>query len=488
MTTSLVQSAKLSVTPKGGLRYIPAVASGVDLVLIAVSVFAVIVVRDTFHVPIDWTDSGTGDPLDLAGPLLILGWVAMIFLFGGYRADVFGAGLDEYKRMMNASLGTAALVGITCYAARFALPRDFFVLVFLIGIPALVAGRFLVRRSVHRARRHGTLLHRVVIAGSEGHVDEIASVLRRETWLGYEVVGALTPQVTNRTMTHSGIPLLGTSESVAQIALDVEADVIFLAGGAFDSGDQVRRLVWELEHEDVQVVIAPSVTDVSSERVSVRPVGGLPLIHLESPRSDAAVRRAKRTFDILAGLALLLVSLPLLLVAAFKVWRDDRGPVLIRQSRVGRDGHTFHVWSLRTIVTGEERTLTRTREDVAFTEGWLFPADDDPRLTVPGRWMRRYSIDELPQLFNVVLGDMSLVGPRVPLSHEVPQLDEVDRRLRVRPGLTGVWRDFRRSELSWSEAVTLDVHYAENWSVIQDLTILIRTMGAVVHGTQRVAS
>ncbi len=163
-------------------------------------------------------------------------------------------------------------------------------------------GRFLLRRSIHKARRHGALQHRVVIAGSEGHVDEIASVLRREKWLGYNVVGALIPEPGERATTHSGIPLLGSAASIADTAIDAEADVVFLAGGAVDSASDMRRLAWDLEHEDVSVVIAPSVTDVSSERISVRPVGGMPLIHLEKPRSAEAVRRAKRTFDVVGSL------------------------------------------------------------------------------------------------------------------------------------------------------------------------------------------
>ena len=481
--TQSVMATRISARPRGGLRYIPTVAFGMDLVLITFSVFVALLGRATLHLPGEITAAQASSALNVAGPLLIVGWVAMIFVFGGYRADVFGAGLDEYKRVVNSSLGTAALVGMASYATRFYLPRDFFVLVFFVGIPVLMVGRFLLRRSVHRARRNGTLLHRVIIAGSEGHVDEIASVLRRETWLGYDVVGALTPEVTDRPTTHSGVPLLGSSDSVGQVALEVEADVIFLAGGAFDSATQMRRLAWELEHEDVQVVIAPSVTDVASERVSVRPVGGLPLIHLENPRSEAAARRAKRTFDIVAAVALLLLSTPLLLVATFRIWRHDMGPLLTHEVRVGRDGRTFRVWGFRTVRTDAEQVIARLGLDPAEVDGALFEVEHDPRLTRPGRWLRRYSVEELPQLVNVLLGDMSLVGPCAPLGHEVGHLDDVDQRLQVRPGLTGVWRDFRRSDLSWSEAVTLDVYYAENWSMLQDLSILARTIGGAVRGS-----
>lgn len=481
MTAAMVTATKISAPPRGGLRYIPTLAAGTDLVLITFSVFAAILGHTTLNLSVDSSASRVGGMLDVAGPLMILGWVLTIFLLGGYRAEVFGAGLDEYKRTINASLLTAAAVGIGCFMLRFQLPRSFFVLAFLIGIPVLLLGRLVLRRTIHRARSQGSLQHRVVIAGSEGHVDEIAAVLRRETWLGYNVVGALTPRPGDRSRTHSGVPLIGNSESVAQVALDVGADVIFLAGGAFDSAEHVRRLAWELEHEDVQVVIAPSVTDVSSERISLRPVGGLPLIHLERARSEAAERRAKRAFDIIAGSAFLLASTPLLLLAAFRVWRHDGGPVLVRQTRIGRDGKTFSAWNFRTMVTDVEQLMLRLDEKYAV--GALFDVEDDPRMTPPGRWMRRSHVDELLHLINVVLGDMSLVGPRAPLSHEVADLVEIDHRLRVRPGLTGVWRDFRRSDLSWSEAVTLDVYYAENWSMLQDLTMLAHTIGAAAHHT-----
>jgi exopolysaccharide biosynthesis polyprenyl glycosylphosphotransferase len=481
MTASVVQTTKISAPPRGGgLRYIPTVAFGTDLVLITFSVFAAILGRETLNFTVNVPDAEVGRALDVAGPVMIIGWVGAIFLLGGYRPQVFGAGLDEYKRTINASLITSAAVGIGCYLLRFQLSRGFFVLAFLIGIPVLVLGRFLLRRSVHRARTHGSLQHRVVIAGAEGHVDEIAAVLGRERWLGYNVIGALTPEPGDRCATHSGIPLLGSSRSIAELAIDAKADVVFLAGGAFSSSTEMRRLAWDLEHEEIAVVIAPSVTDVSSERISMRPVGGLPLIHLEKPRSQEAVRRAKRTFDIVGTLALLLLFSPVFLFAAFRIWSYDRGPVLFRQTRVGRDGATFHCWKFRTMVTNAEQMLADLHAQQGY-DGGLFKMENDPRITGPGRWLRRFSLDELPQLFNVLTGDMSLVGPRPPLQHEVAQYDDaMARRLRVRPGMTGLWQVSGRSDLAWSEAIRLDLYYVDNWSMVQDLTILARTFGAVL--------
>jgi exopolysaccharide biosynthesis polyprenyl glycosylphosphotransferase len=414
-----------------------------------------------------------------AGPVMVLGWLIVIAVSGGYDVKVTDAGIDEYKRVVNASLITAAATGIACYLLRFALPRGLFVLAYVIGIPALVIGRYVLRRCVQRVRQRGALLHQVVIAGAEGHVDEIASVLQRETWLGYQIVGAVVPGLTGRSTTHSGLPLLETSSSIAQAAVAAEADVLFLAGGAFGSANDMRRLAWDLEHEDVQVVLAPSVTDVSRERVRVRPVGGLPLIHLEKPRAADASRRAKRIFDIVGSTCLLLAFAPVMACAALTVWWHDRGPVFFRQVRVGRDGVSFRVWKFRTMATNAEELLMELHKQQGYETG-LFKMQYDPRVTTPGRWLRRFSLDELPQLFNVVRGDMSLVGPRPPLTHEVAQYDaDMHRRLQVRPGMTGLWQISGRSELSWTEAIRLDLYYVDNWSMIQDLFILARTFGAV---------
>ncbi len=480
MTVQLVHSSTRTTRDSHGLRYVPVVAIGLDLVLITFSVFVAVLGRESVSLPGPAPSADVTSTLEVAGPLMMFGWVALLFLMGAYRHQVFGAGLDEYKRIINGSLVAAAAVTSVCYLANFPLSRVFFLLCFLVGVPVLVTGRLLLRRSLQRARTRGALQHRVLIAGTEGHVDEIASVLARESWLGYRVIGALTPTATaDRNATASGVPLVGHSRSLAEVAIEADVDVVFLAGGAFDTSADMRRLAWDLEHEDIQVVIAPSVTDVAAERVSIRPVGGMPLIHLEKPRSREAVRRMKRTFDVLGALALILAFSPVFAFAAFRVWRHDRGPVLFRQSRVGLDGDTFSCLKFRTMTTNAEELLARLHAEAGY-EGGLFKLEDDPRITKPGQWLRRFSVDELPQLFNVLLGHMSLVGPRPPLAHEVAQYDDdVARRLRVRPGMTGLWQVSGRSDLSWSEAIRLDLYYVDNWSMVQDLTILFRTFSAV---------
>lgn len=480
MSISLAPVTRL-VTPHrpGALRYLPTLALGMDILLATFAIGAASAGRENLHIP-GQVDDFTLDPtLSVFGPLMLIGWIALIAWRGGYRPEIFGAGTDEYKLLLHATLITAALIGIGCYLARFQLSRGFFVLAIVMGAPLLMLGRFLLRRSVQQARARGALFHRVLIAGAEGHVDEIASVLDRETWLGYDVVGAVTPDLGGRVCTGLGLARLGSTDQIAHVAREINADIVFLAGGACDSSTQVRQIAWDLEHADIRVVVAPSVTDVSAERVRIRPVGGLPLIHLDKPRATDAARWGKRAFDVAGSLALLVAFSPVFALAAARIWLYDRGPVLFKQTRVGRDGAAFACWKFRSMVTNAEDLLAELHAKSGYTGG-LFKMEHDPRITAPGHWLRRYSLDELPQLVNVLRGEMSLVGPRPPLEHEVAQYDTaMHRRLRVRPGMTGLWQVSGRSDLSWSEAIRLDLYYVDNWSMIQDLTILLRTFKAV---------
>lgn len=485
MTTQLTPSRVTPREARGGLQFVPVAAFGADLMAVSGAVVLAYVVRNALSLSFSSTVLN-GELIILILPAIIVGWVAVISAMGGYRTEIFGAGIDEYKRVVTPSLVSAAALGLASYFFKLELSRGFFLLTFVIGIPLLVLGRWLLRRALQRARRAGNLQQRVLIAGTEGHVDEIATVLRRETWLGYDVVGALTPEASVKKATGLGVPLLGGSESLARTAMAEDVDIVFLAGGAFSSAADMRRLAWDLEHADIKVVIAPSVTDVAAERVSVRPVGGMPLMHLDKPRSRDALRRAKRSFDIVVSTLLLIGFAPVFALAAFSVWRHDRGPVLFRQARAGQDGATFACLKFRTMVTDAEGLLAQLHAQEGYTGG-LFKMKDDPRITRPGTWLRRFSVDELPQLVNVLRGDMSLVGPRPPLPHEVAQYDaDMARRLHVRPGMTGLWQVSGRSDLSWAEAIRLDLYYVDNWSMLQDLVILFRTFRAVVtsHGAR----
>jgi exopolysaccharide biosynthesis polyprenyl glycosylphosphotransferase len=465
--------------PSRVLGWLPYIVLGVDVLAISAALILAAVGRDSLPL---FATTELSPWVTAATPLIGLGWLLVLAATGSYQRRVFDVGTDEYKRVLNATLVTAGLVGITSYLLRFQLSRGFFVLAFVLGPILLVTGRYVVRHAIHRSRSRGRALHRVVIAGSASHVDEIARVLSRETWLGYDVVGALTPRPAGSDSTPGGVPVLGTAESLRRIADEVHADVVFLAGGAFDSARDLRTMAWDLESEDLQIVVAPGVTDVAGERIQMRPVGGLPLIHLEKPRSARALRLAKRSFDVAVSLVLLVVTAPVVAYAGLRVWLHDRGPILFRQVRVGHDGEQFSCLKLRTMVPDAEAHLAELQQEQSY-DGGLFKVPQDPRITPPGQWLRRFSIDELPQLVNVLRGDMSLVGPRPPLPDEVEQYDEaMRRRLRVRPGMTGLWQISGRSDLAWDEAIRLDLYYVDNWSMLQDLVILARTVGAVLKG------
>lgn len=460
------------------LKALPLTALVIDLmIMIVVGLVAIVGRRE---LAIFTASADVESTLTFAGPLMILGWLATIATAGGYRTDVFGVGLDEYKRVFNASLIAASLAGVGCYLAKFPLSRGFFLMAFMLGVPALLTGRLVLRRAIQSARSRGVLQQRVLIAGSRSHVDEVAAVLRRESWLGYQVIGALTPEHDLAEETATGVPVVGNADEVTSLAVAMRADVIFFAGGSVGASSQLRKALWDLERHNIQVVVAPSVSDISGERIKIRPVGGLPLIHIDPPTWTDASRWGKRTFDVVGSIILILAFAPLLAFAALRVWMHDRGPVFFHQTRTGRNGEEFACHKFRTMIVNAEARLGELHAQVGYTGG-LFKMDCDPRVTAPGLWLRRYSIDELPQLFNVLAGEMSLVGPRPPLPLEVEKYDDsANRRLHVRPGMTGLWQVSGRSNLAWDEAIRLDLYYVDNWSMVQDLAILARTLGAVV--------
>ncbi|KAJ1683811.1 hypothetical protein LUZ63_020956 [Rhynchospora breviuscula] len=470
-----------------------------DVVVVVAALTLAAQLRESL--PFDRDSTDLGERVVVLAPLFLGVWIGVLALLGTYRTHRFDAGTEVYKSVLSASVLTAGCIAIALYLGKVPLSRGFFVLSFAVGAPALVVGRLLLRRLLHRLRTRGHLRHRVLIAGDPAHVDDLARVLRREPWLGYEIVGALTPEdgllERDRTegavvRTPSGIPYVGSAERASEVATADAADSLIIAGGTYSSATALRRAQWALEEHRVQVIVAPDVTDVAAERVAVRPVAGLPLVHLEPPTGQKALRSAKRTFDVVAAATLLLLLSPLMLLAAWRVRSHDGGPVLFRQERVGQDGRPFPMLKFRSmVVDAEERLAELARSRSADGTGTraagnvvLFKMCEDPRVTPPGRWLRRFSVDELPQLLNVLRGEMSLVGPRPALASEVDRYDkDVTRRLRVRPGITGLWQVSGRSDLSWEETVRLDLYYVDNWSMVQDLLILLRTVRAVTRSS-----
>ena len=452
-----------------------------DFVAIALAALIAIYARsiDTFFPE---AEDVAGLVLPLANGL-IAAWLLVIALFGGYSARHLGVGMVEYRRVMKASFSVAALLGVYAYLTQYPLSRGFFVFFFVIGSLALLLGRFSLRRVIHRARSRGHLMTQVLVAGDLDHLSEVASVLKRESWLGYEVMGALCNDCTAE-VTPSGVHILGTPDDAVHVLNTTGAQAIIFAEGSFRRGRDFNEFARTLEASSAQMIVVPALTDVSSQRMDIRPVAGIPLVHIERPRALEAARWRKRLFDILGSVALLLIGTPIMLAVALAVKFGDGGPIFFKQVRAGRKGEPFEFFKFRSMVVDAEARLASLMHRNE-SDGVLFKMTSDPRITPIGRFIRRYSLDELPQLVNVLFGDMSLVGPRPALMREVDQYqDHVLRRLDVRPGMTGLWQVSGRSELSWEDTVRLDLYYVDNWSMLQDLAILMKTLGAVVgkHG------
>ena len=414
----------------------------------------------------------------LQGPALIVFWLVMIAAFGGYRERTYGVGVDEFRSITVASAVTLATFTFVSFLVPHQESRGYPLLFFAFGLPVLLVARYVDRKALHRARNNGRLLKRVVAVGSVQAVTELTEVLGRSPWLGYEVTAMCTPD--GRGGERAAVPVLGGVDDVRQVAIDLDADAVLVAGGSYSSAADLRRLGWALEGLDLEMLVVPSLTDIAGPRVHLSHVAGLPLVHVDEPQVGAAGGWTKRLFDVVAtSLGLLVVGLPMLLVALL-VKLGDGGPVFYRQERVGLHGRRFHMIKFRSMVPDADR-LRPELEISNEHDGVLFKIREDPRITRVGRFIRRYSLDELPQLLNVLRGEMSLVGPRPPLPSEVDKYDQdVHRRLLVRPGLTGLWQVSGRSDLSWSESVRLDLYYVDNWSLVQDLVILLKTLKAVI--------
>lgn len=450
---------------------------GVDLILLSVALVAAVVVRFGME-PGEAYIGGVSYAL-VAGTIAV-GWSLSLAVAGAYGTRHLGTGPDEYKRVAVGTLRLWALVAIGCYAAKLQVARGFVVIALPLGLVLLLAGRTAARRGLVAARARGLSLHRVVVVGDRLAVVGLTAELRRERAAGFQVVGACMPEPGDRFRDSDELPVLGTLEEIPAIVREYDADTVAVASAV--PPEIVRRLSWGLEGSGVDLVVAPSVMDVAGPRVSVRPVAGLPLLHVDEPEFTGGKRVAKTVLDRLLAAAALVVLSPVLLPVAAAVRLTSPGPALFRQTRIGRDGREFRVVKFRTMYVDAEARLAELRGRNE-TDGLLFKITEDPRVTGVGRFLRRTSIDELPQLLNVLRGDMSLVGPRPLPVKDSDFTGDVRRRLLVRPGITGLWQVNGRSQLSWEDAVRLDLYYVENWSIALDLAILGRTVGAVVRGT-----
>jgi len=408
-------------------------------------------------------------------------WLVVLVLAGAYDARFIGVGTDEFRRVLNGGICLIAVVAFVSYATRTEASRVYVVIALPATIASDLVARYALRKRLHIRRARGACMRRAVLVGHADVIAELAALLRRDTHHGLRAVAAcvLGP---DRPEKIDGLPVVGGLGNVTEVVERMQADTVAVLACPEMSGARLRDLAWSLEKTDTDLCVAPALLDVAGPRTTIRPIAGLPLLHMDHPEFTGVRWLIKSAFDRVVAASALLVLLPLLATLAVAIKLGDSGPVLFRQTRVGKDGKTFTLYKFRTMVVDAEQRLAEVKE-LNEGDGLLFKIRKDPRVTRVGERLRRRSLDELPQLINVLVGDMSLVGPRPALPSETDAYaHHMRRRLAVKPGLTGLWQVSGRSDLAWDEAVRLDVRYVENWSFVLDLQILWKTWSAVSHG------
>jgi exopolysaccharide biosynthesis polyprenyl glycosylphosphotransferase len=416
--------------------------------------------------------------------LLAIIWLSALAGFRTRCPKYIGAGIEEYRRVVAASFWTFWVTAVAELLVKLEISRGYLAVAFPAGILGLVLSRWMWRKYVAHKHVGGRYQTAVLAIGESDAVVDLANELTSSAKDGYQVVGICipgygAPRGEHLIVNDRKIPIVGGEAYALHAIRTCDADTVAIAGFGQFGAQGVRRLIWQLEPMGVDLVMSPGVTDVALARLVVRPIAGLPLLHIEKPQYRGAKRFQKRAFDFCFAFAALGVTLPVLCAAAIAIKIGSRGPVFYSSERIGIDGRPFSMLKLRTMVEGADKKL-ESLLDSNECNGLLFKIRNDPRITPVGRVLRRFSIDELPQFIDVLRREMSVVGPRPPLRREVEAYEgDVQRRLLVKPGITGLWQVSGRSDLSWEKAVRLDLSYIDNWSMVGDLVIIAKTLQAV---------
>lgn len=451
-----------------------------DTLIVAAVVLATLAIGLPWNSP----DLARAIPLDAAvvPGVVAAGWLLALAAYHTRDARVLGLGASEYKLVATASAFAFGMLAILFLLLRVDFAQEYFLLALPIGLGALVLDRWLWRKWLMHQRAFGHYLTRTIVVGRRDDVEYVVAQIAANSGAAYRIVGAAVDDARGGEINAGGqrIPVVAQRDGVAAAAASVSADAVIVAGQPDEGSDFVRQLGWDLEGTSAELVLSSRLTDVAGPRIHFRPVDGLPLIHVETPTFEGGKHILKRSVDIVLSAIALVVLLPVMLVIGVLIKLDSPGPALFRQRRCSRNGDTFQMLKFRSMVENAEDDLEGLL-DRNEASGALFKLRNDPRVTRVGRTLRKYSLDELPQLWNVLMGDMSIVGPRPPLVTEVAGYEgSVHRRLFIKPGMTGLWQISGRSDLSWEESVRLDLYYVENWSLTGDLMIMWRTAKAVV--------
>jgi exopolysaccharide biosynthesis polyprenyl glycosylphosphotransferase len=445
-----------------------------DLIAILASTLVAVLVRFGGASP-----SVSGISYSVLSLMLVPIWMGVLVCAEAYETRFLGVGEDEYKRVAMASWWLMAVIAVVAYSFKIQFARGYVALALPIGTVLLLVGRYGQRKWLHRRRKLGRFQHRVLAVGARDAIEELAAELAAEPYLGLQLVGVCLPTPSGA-QSVGDVPVVGSLTQVIDAIQECAADTVAVTAGPGMSPEVLRQLSWELEGTGVDLVVAPALLDAVGPRIAARPVAGLPFLHIEEPELSGPRQLLKGIVEWIVSTVAFILICPVLAAIALTIRIDSAGSPVFRQTRVGRRGQEFTVYKLRTMYADAETRLEALREHNDAVDSLLFKMRDDPRVTRVGRFLRRWSLDELPQLWNVVRGDMALVGPRPPLPSEVSKYDqEIARRLLVRPGITGLWQVSGRSDLSWKDSIRLDLYYVENWSLALDAMIVWKTVFAV---------
>lgn len=417
--------------------------------------------------------------------MLFVVWMTALSVSRTRGPKILDSGAAQYQAVARASFNVFAGIAIVALVLRASPSRLFIGIAGILGLVLLFISRRVWRTWVLRRRAHGSFLANALVIGGVRSAQDIMRRFISDPVHGLQVVGVWVPdRVAGRQeRIHVGeidVPVMGT-ETGLEAALAVDSvDIVVVTDTEHLGHDGMRELAWDLEEYDVDLLVAPNVVDVAGPRVHLEAHGNMPLIYLSGPSYSRSRTIRRAVFDRCFASLVLVASSPILLLAALAIRLTSKGPVFYRSERIGAHGVPFEMFKFRTMVLDADQV----REELVkhnIGAGPLFKMREDPRVTPIGRLLRRFSIDEVPQFYNVLRGDMSIVGPRPPLRCEVDTYDEtVMRRLLIKQGITGLWQVSGRSDLSWEDSVRLDIDYVENWSMMRDLQIILQTARAVL--------
>lgn len=419
-------------------------------------------------------------PIQIVGTVAPLIWIVVLILVGAYEQRVVGLGLTEYGRVIQSALWMVAIVSIISFLGKFDTSRAYVLLIIPIGTAGLLLERWIWRRWILSRRRRGEELQTTMVVGDAHDQERVSEALTERPWAGYLVTATMHPLEP----TPAPAEREAWFDQLMQSVEEHNISCIALTGSCGLNGSDIREISWRIEGRSIDLLLSSALGAVTGPRLSLRVATGLPFVHLDEVGLGLSQRTLKRLLDITgSAMALVLLSPVILIIAALVLITSGR-PILFGQPRAGARGELFRMWKFRTMTPDADSQKEELRQQSALDQP-MVKIPNDPRVTPIGRFLRRWSLDELPQLFNVLAGSMSLVGPRPHPIDDVQRYRETDhRRLLAKPGMTGLWQVAGRSDLSWEDAVELDLIYIESWSVLADVAILLRTIQAVVtrHG------